>query len=74
MEVGYEQKSEEMTKKISQCRQASDHGHSQFLSFPTRRWEMSRKVMKWLESYQSGGRLVHMDFTTFPLFRHGGWG
>ena len=46
MEVGDEQKSEEMAKKLSQCYYVSEDGLGYLLSFPTWRWEMSRKVKK----------------------------
>ena len=44
MEVGDKQKNDEMAKKVSQCREASEDGLSYFLSFPTWRKEMSKKV------------------------------
>ena len=35
---------------------------------------MSKNMSKWLEGYSGAGRLVTMDFSTFLLFLHGGWG
>ena len=68
MEVGDEEKSDEMAKKQSQSWYVSEDGLSYHLSSHTCRWEMSRKVNKWSKSYLSAGRLVKMDFPTFSLF------
>ena len=56
MEVGDEQKSEEMAKKRSQCWKASEDGPAYLISFPTWRLGISRKVKKWLKSSPSAGR------------------
>ena len=72
MEVGDEQKSEDMPKKLSQCWQVGEGQHSNLLCFPTWRWEMSKKVKKWIKSWPSTAKLVKTDFPTFSLFLHGG--
>ena len=74
MEVGDEQKSEEMDKKLSQCWYTSDDGLSYLVSLLSWRWKMSRKVMEWFKSYPSAGRLVKMDFRTFSIFLYREWG
>ena len=70
MEVGDEEKSEEMAKKLSQCCRGSENGLLHLLSFPTWMLVVSRNMKKWLKSYPTGGRLVRMNFATFSLFLH----
>ena len=72
MEVGDEQKSEEIVKKLSQCWYGSEDRLSYLLFFLAWRLGSRRKVKKWLKSYASAGRLVKTDFRTFSLFLHGG--
>ena len=74
MEVGDEQKSEEMAQKLAQCCYVSENGLCYLLSFPTWRWEMSGNVKNYLKSYPSAGRIEKMDFPTFSIFLHGGRG
>ena len=72
LEVGDDQRSEEMAKKLSQCWQASGDGPYSLVYFRTGRWEMCGTVKNWSKSYPSAGRLVKMDFHTFCLLIHGG--
>ena len=73
MEVGDEEKSEEMNEKIyPNAGRLEKMEFPRFSFFATWRWEMSRKVKKWKKSYPSAGRLGKMGFPTFFPSMHGG--
>ena len=73
MEVGNEQQSEEMAKKLSQCWYVSEDRLSYSLSFPTWSREISRKVKKWQKAIPVlVGREDRLSYLlSFPAWRLG---
>ena len=74
MEVGDEEKSEEMPEKIYPSAGSLEKMEfPRFSFFAQWRWEMSRKVKKWKKSYPSAGRLVKMGFSYLLSFNVRRW-